>query len=134
MNSPSKKLIYDFGEIFLREDNIFQVNVFKNAHIDKAEVKIVVDAMLQLSNGVKLPAITFLGEFAEVSKDAREYTADPNKPTATTAIAFVINNMGHKIVGNFFLSVNKPLKPIRFFTDEKLALKWLEVYQPKNQG
>lgn len=128
---PSNKLSYDFGEVLLREDNIFQVNVFANASINKEQVKIVVDAMLQLSNGVKLPAITYLGEFAEISKDAREYTANPDKPTATTAIAFVINNMGHKIVGNFFLTVNRPEKPIRFFTDEKLALKWLEGYKPK---
>lgn len=133
MNTTTKKLSYDFGEIFLREDNIFQVNVFANSSISKDQVKIVVDGMLQLSNGVKLPAITYLGEFADVSKDAREYTADPDKPTATTAIAFVINNMGHKILGNFFLTVNKPQKPIRFFTDEKLALKWLEGYQAKKQ-
>lgn len=130
MKTSSSKLKFDFCEIFLREDNIFQVNVFPNSVIDQEQVKTVVDALLQLSKGVKLPAITFLGEFTEISKEAREYIADPNKPTATTAIAFVINNMGHKIVGNFFLTVNKPTKPIRFFTDAKLAIEWLNAYKP----
>ncbi len=80
----------------------------------------------ELSRGRVLPAIIIVGEFGTFGEDARAYSADAERETAASAIAYVINNLGHRIVANFYLKIHKPPKPVRFFSEESEAIQWLE--------
>jgi hypothetical protein len=62
-----------------------------------------------------------------VSKDAREYLA--NEGTALVkAGALVISSLLTEMIGNIFLSVNKPKVPTRLFLDEATAIAWLKQF------
>jgi hypothetical protein len=37
-----------------------------------------------------------------------------------------IFNLFNKIIGNFFLGANKPIRPTRLFTDVPEGLRWLK--------
>lgn len=131
MKQGSSKLTFDFCEIVLTKDGLFHIDIFPNSNIGKTEVISIVDAMLKLSKGEILPALILMGEFTEISKEAREFTADPKRPLAANALAFVLNNSGHRIIANFFMALNKPVKPVRFFKKEKEALLWLNQFKLK---
>ena len=117
-----------FCELFLRQDNILQINIFGSQDIFQNEVKIMVTESLKLTNGIPYPVIIFVGEFCTFSKDAREYSASEPGKLACTAEAYVINNYGHNMIGNFYMKINKPVKPVKFFFAENLAIKWLRDY------
>jgi hypothetical protein len=59
------------------------------------------------------------------SKEARNYVASKEVNTVVKAEALVINGMALRIMGNFYLKVNKPARPSKLFNDRELALAWL---------
>jgi hypothetical protein len=60
------------------------------------------------------------------SKEARQYIASKEINTIVKAEALVINSMALRIMGNFYLKVNKPARESRLFNDRLLALEWLK--------
>lgn len=118
----------DFCDITLREDNIVQINIYAGSEITSQSVQLMINACLNLTGGVPYPVIIFVGEFSSFSSDAREFSATPEGKAACTAEAYVINNLGHYLVGNIYIRVNKPVKPVGFFYKEEQALKWLQRY------
>lgn len=120
-----EKRIFSFCEIFMRHDNVLQINILPKADITNSEVKIMVEESLSIT-GKPYPVIIFVGEFASFSKDAKEYSASPEGKLACTGEAYVVNNLGHSIIGNMYLKVNHPVKPVAFFYTEEKALGWLK--------
>lgn len=120
-----EKRIFSFCEIFIRKDNVLQINILPKADITSYEVKIMVEESLSIA-GKPYPVIIFVGEFANFSKDAKEYSASPKGKLACTGEAYVVNNLGHSIVGNIYLKINQPVKPVAFFYTEEKALGWLK--------
>jgi hypothetical protein len=45
-----------------------------------------------------------------------------------SADAFVIYSLPQKLVGNFYLKVNKPPVPTRFFKTPEEAIRWLRKF------
>ena len=39
--------------------------------------------------------------------------------------ALLVSNLGHRMVGNFYLRVKKPAINTRIFDDREMALEWL---------
>lgn len=115
----------EFCEIFIREDGIAQIMLFPNIDVTPEHVKIMIHAILELTGGEPALAIMFIGAFSTFSKEAREYSAQEVNHKSAQALAYVIDNFGHKLVINFFIKINKPVIPIRVFMDEKPAVVWL---------
>jgi hypothetical protein len=127
------KIELDFCEIFLREDQILQINIFPHSFIGENEAKKMTDTSLKLTRNVMFPVMIVVGEFADFDKSSREYSADPEKEVASSATAYLLNNLGHIIIGNFYLKVNKPTKPVRLFENEQDAIKWLKNFVLTNK-
>ncbi len=121
-----KRKSLDFCELALREDYIVQINIFAVKEITEKEVEIMIVETLILTNGKLLPILIFVDDFVQFSKDAREYSASMHGKRTCIAEAFVINNLGHLIIGNFYMRINNPVKPVAFFKKEKEALCWLK--------
>lgn len=127
-NLTSNKINLGFCELFLRVDGIMQMNVFANTDIKAEHIELMVKTSLKLNNHKQMPFIIFIGEFSTFNKDAREFSADPTKENATTAIAYVIDNLAQKLIANFFIRINKPAKPVKLFNSEEDALLWLNQF------
>ncbi|WP_037350404.1 DUF7793 family protein [Saprospira grandis] len=66
------------------------------------------------------------------SKEARRISGERDPRLNIAAGAGLINNGASKILGNFMLSLNKISHPIRLFTNEREAVKWLlEIREKK---
>ena len=41
------------------------------------------------------------------------------------ASAIIINSLSQKLLGNFYLKINKPNEPTKMFSDKKKAIEWI---------
>lgn len=75
-------------------------------------------------------------EFAENSDmddDVRKWASDPSGNSFTIADAFVINSMAQKLIGNFYLTFHRPVKPTKLFNELQEAEKWLKSFSKRNK-
>jgi hypothetical protein len=81
-----------------------------------------------LSEGKKRPTLIDLRNVKSINKEARTYYSGEEAAKIDLAVAILIDNAISKIIGNFFLGLNKTLFPTRLFTKEKEAIEWLKTF------
>ncbi len=64
----------------------------------------------------------------EISKDARDYFANERTASIQRATALLIGSPVSRVIGNFFMGLNKPVSPTRLFTDPQKAIRWLHTF------
>jgi hypothetical protein len=123
-----KKIELKHSEFFLREDGIVEV-LFKESS------RIGIDECLELINSYKLilkfkkyPLLHIVENYVTFEKSAREFSASAEGLQFSLAEAYVITSLAHKLVANFYLKVNKPPVPTKFFRNRREAEKWLQGY------
>jgi hypothetical protein len=73
--------------------------------------------------GRKGPVIADIRSIASVNREAREmYRAQSEN---TTVLALVVKSPLSRMIGNFFVGLSRLSYPVRLFTDEVEALRWL---------
>ena len=68
-----------------------------------------------------------------VSREARQFYARPyqdDRKTPNQALAIITGSPLSKVIANFFLGINKPRVPIKLFSKESDAKKWLKSLVP----
>ena len=124
--AKSEIISYTKYAIFLRNDNIVQINIKDNFDCEIADSKIMLDAIKQLSRGKKYPLLVLYSDFNSFTKEAKDFVAKSNE---TSADALVGDGFAFKMVGNIYLRMNKPIRPTKLFNDVENALKWLEQFK-----
>ena len=67
-------------------------------------------------------------EVTEIAKEARDYFANERTASIQRATALLIKSPVSRVIGNFFLGLNKPISPTRLFTDPERAIGWLQTF------
>jgi hypothetical protein len=68
-------------------------------------------------------------EIKAISSEARQYYADPGSDAAhvnNLGIAIITGSRVSKVIANFFLTLNKPARPVKLFTKVSEGKKWLK--------
>jgi len=78
-------------------------------------------------NGVKTPfLIDIRVQNWDAPKEVREFHASSAKLIEIRkAEAILVNNLGLRMLANFYNKINKPSNPVKVFTDEASAIKWM---------
>jgi len=63
-----------------------------------------------------------------ITKEARDYLASAEGTRYVTAAGLLLESYLGKIMGNFFLQINKPSLPTKMFSNKKEAIEWLTQY------
>jgi hypothetical protein len=79
----------------------------------------------QLGGGEPVRLLFDLGAFRAVSSEARKLAASEAHAEGIRAVAFIATSAVGRVIGNFWLGLNRPPYPTRLFTDEESALDWL---------
>lgn len=109
--------------IFLRNDNIIELSFYNGFYGELEDAKIIVEKIRVLSLGKKLGLVVIYAADNLFSAEARSFVA---KHTYTKADALVGTSLALRIIGNFYLNINKPIRPTRLFNNQEAALKWLK--------
>lgn len=118
----------NFFEIWFEDGIIFTV-FKKNTVLDLPLSQIAVATRLKVSQGTHAPMFVDLRNVFYTDTKARKYMATREAVEYITAGAFLIDNEIMKLAGNIFIKIDKPLVPVKLFTDEAKALLWLQTYK-----
>ncbi len=110
------------------EDGVLRGKVFAdNLTLDMVETG--VRERVRLCGGTAFPVLSDIRKIKHVDKEARAYLAKSESTVLIRAGAFLVNNQLQKILGNFFILIDKPEIPTRLFTNEADALAWLQQFK-----
>jgi hypothetical protein len=119
---------FEILSVSFREDGIVLVNVKANQDIDVMHVKEVVGVLEENYENKKFPLLIITGEYTLPTPEARAYIATAESDPYACAEAYVVKSLSQKLVGNVYLSFNKPARPTRIFTSEDKAIDWLQQF------
>lgn len=83
---------------------------------------------VKFSEGESYPCLFDITSVKEFTGEARNYLANEGNDLVL-ASAILTNSPVSKMIGNFFIAVNKPKNPTRIFTSKENALEWLEQFK-----
>ena len=123
------KSVTTFGSIVsLRSDGIIQIDMKANNTLQLVDAKQMVNAFAEVGGGKKYPLLFIAGDFALASPDARKYASGTEANQYTLASVFVVKNSIQKIMGNAYITFNKPITPTKIMTSQEAAITWLKTY------
>jgi hypothetical protein len=76
----------------------------------------------------KFPILVDSSNVAYISREARSHFSAKNRETSINSMAIIVNSPISRVIGNFFMGLNKPLIPAKLFENEESAVKWLNQY------
>ena len=115
-------MVFEKYAVFLRKDNIIQIQMKDNFDCNLDDAKKIVECIIHLSNNKKYPLLSIYGEDNNFSAETKSFIASHQN---TTADALVSNNILFNLIANFYLKFNKPVRPTRLFSNVDKAIEWL---------
>jgi hypothetical protein len=125
MRTQTKTCTYAVGE-----DRILRVRLNPGARETLENAKENIVAVADLLAGRRLPILVDYRLIASQERAARAYYASPETGKHVCAVALLVDSPLSRIIGNFFMGLNKPPFPVKVFGDEAEALAWLTGFLP----
>ena len=82
--------------------------------------------VIAVSGGSNYPILVDLREIKSISKEARDHFSMRGRKPNVTAIAMLVSSPLSRIIGNFFLGLNRPTVPTRMFASEEDGIAWMK--------
>jgi hypothetical protein len=114
--------------MWLRADGIVQLVWVPSATMSLDDAVAATDAMTALTGGREHRLLVDAHDAGPQDRPARvEFT---RRGDLVSAVALIVNTPLSRMMGNFFITVNKPTTPTRLFEDEDTAVTWLKELRP----
>ena len=130
MNGETSEVIgLRVAKVWLGADGILRYTVvLPNAEITLEDVKEIVVAYRKINRGSVRPVLNDIRNVKSVNRAARVYVTSQEAAGLVSATALLVASPVSRMVGNFFLRVNKPPYPTKLFTSEAKAIEWLKGF------
>lgn len=116
-------------EMWLEEDNIVYVSVKPDSEVKLDDVTEIKRTKTKLIGEKKHVLCADIINIKSITKEARDFTAgQETKNESLLAMAFIIGAPISRVVGNFYIGLNKPIYPTKLFNDKEKAFKWLKEF------
>ena len=123
----SKKITFSNFEVCINDYGFYLVSVNETEEFSVEDLKKLVLAQQELG-GEKLPVLVLCSEHATTNSDLLTAISKNENNPYSKADAFVIHSMAQKILANFYIKINKPERPTKFFNDKNEAINWLKPF------
>ena len=121
-----KEIFTSKCRVRLLEPNLLENKILDGFTLDVGDVEELKKLNIAMTEDGHYAILVIFGHLSEVTKGARELIASKEFQRNTVAKSLLVNNIGHRLLGNFYLSVNKPYIKTRLFTDRDVAIIWLK--------
>jgi hypothetical protein len=111
--------------VALRSDGIMQYTVKGVSEFNLADLREANEAAGMLGNRKAYPNLVYVDHFLNVDPECRKYAATEESNRYTVADALVVNSVALRLIANFYVKVNKPVRPTKIFTSVDDAVSWL---------
>ncbi len=105
----------------------YEVDIFNNVDFTVNDLRLLVSSQKENFDLV-LPVLILTKEFTNTNFELMSAVSRNINNPYSKADAFVIYSLSQKILGNFYLKINKPERPTQFFNSAEDALSWLKQY------
>ncbi|MEO6305652.1 MAG: STAS/SEC14 domain-containing protein [Bacteroidia bacterium] len=85
-------------------------------------------AVTELYKDKKFPLLVDARNIRSMEKEARKHFSTNGRATKINSMAIMVRSPLSRVIGNFFMGLNKPEMPARLFDDESYAVEWLKKY------
>jgi hypothetical protein len=116
---------------WINHNGVCYTVVKPNAEIEIEDAIENTAAVKAISKDHIYPMLVNLREIKSISKEARDHFSMQNRAPGVAAIAMFIKSPVSRIIGNFFLGLNRSVVPAKLFTNEEKAVAWLKQYRKK---
>jgi len=124
----AKVIETSISKVWLDEEGIIQEKVHAGSIVDLEVAKEEIAAYAVLCKYEARPLLVDIRNVKSVTGEARSHLAGEEGAKVTRAVALLIGSPLSRIMGNFFLGLNKPSFPSKLFTSEEEALIWLRGF------
>lgn len=131
MDTNSNHIKLSHSTVFLRVDGIIEVQFKHDVLLELEDCKELISLYGKLSAGKKVPILHLIGKYMNATKEAREFSSTEEGLMYSLAEAYVFDSLPHRIIGDFYLKVNKPSALTKFFKTKKEAEVWLKKFLKK---
>jgi hypothetical protein len=114
----------DYVKLWI-EDGILVILYKKDSVIGLNAAKEIMALVKKIRKGISYPVLSYNKNIKAISKEAREFFATKEGCEGLVKGAIVVDSGFSKIIGNLFLSVNKPVIQGKLFTNKEEAIEWL---------
>lgn len=111
--------------IILKMNGIMHFHLKSKHEITYDDMHYMLNHVNQIGKGKKFPNLITFEDYVTISREAREFAASDASNIYTICDAFVVKKTALKLLGNFYLVINKPNSPTKMFEDEESACNWL---------
>ena len=123
----------DFGEVSIRTEGIINARVFRGATIGLQEAQQYHSLIEYLSENRPHCTVIDISDVSTISPDARKMLQENSSSwNKTIAVALITKSFTSRVLGNFFLTVNRPSYPIQIFRTSVEAQNWAQSEYFKN--
>jgi hypothetical protein len=113
------------------DDGILRITIFEGAKIELKDIRNHYTVSQRITNGKKVKALIDARAIFSISMESRAYAAGPEVSASRIASAILVNSFATKFIINLYITFNKPVHPVKIFSDETLALAWLNSISKK---
>ena len=118
----------DTATLTVDESGIVRVVIKAGASLGLEDMRRHFRVGMQHDGGKQRPVMVDTRLVKAVSREARAYACGPEAAALVSAQAVVVGSPVSRIIGSFFLGLNKPGFPTRMFTSEDEAADWLKGF------
>ena len=122
-----KRSELEFAEAWLRADGILVYSPRPDLRIDLETAQQILILGKKLVDH-PVPVLVHMGNVLRVTREARDLFASDDYTKVAEQSALLVTSPVSRVVSNFFVGLNKPLYPLRVFTDENDAIAWLKGF------
>ncbi len=113
---------------WMGDDGICRTKTKPQAEITLKEAMENSIAVNSFYKNKKFPLLVDARDVKTMAKEARKHFSTNGRETKITCMAIMVRSPLSRVVGNFFMGLNKPIVPARLFDDEQDAVDWLKNY------
>ena len=114
--------------VSLRSDGIIHLELHPVEELAVKDAWEIIETIKNIGNGKKFPNMITAKDYVNIDKEAKVLSASEEGNEYTLADAIVVNSIALKLIANFYISFNKPVRPTKLFSSEEKAVEWLRTF------
>ncbi|MBA3663915.1 MAG: hypothetical protein H0W61_06865 [Bacteroidetes bacterium] len=126
---PANALNLTSFKTWMGDDGICRTVTKELAEINLEQAMENSVAVSSLYKDRKFPLLIDARNIKYMSKEARKFFSTNGRDIKITCFGIMVKSPLSRVIGNFFMGLNKPEIPARLFDSEADALQWLKQYR-----
>lgn len=115
-------------QLWIGDDGVMRARADADTNQTRATAAQSLRQVAELAGGKRVPLYVDFRPAKSMSLEARAFFSGPETALVLSAVGLHIGSALSRALGNFILSLHKPLTPTRLFDTEESAIAWLRGF------